>query len=226
MTCACGVEIGRPHARFCDACRWKHRGRPLKYPLTPERAAYLRAHYRPTGRRKGQTSMVYRVARVLGVPKWRVCRWAAELGLTGPDTRGPQWTPEDDAFLEAHLGTRHVHWIAKRLHRSVTAVTVRAKRIGLSRRDGRSWYTARQVADGFGVDPSTVVRWIETGKLRGQHEGQDHPGGRAAAWRVEHGDLRHFAQAYPTAYSLAKVDQVFFLDLAFGSIGLGQNRAA
>lgn len=211
---ACGRETGKRLARFCDACRSERRRKPPKYPLTIERRQFMQAHYRPTER-----GVSHRIARVLNVPRWRVCRWAAELGLTGPDTRGVPWTPNDDAFLEAHIGSRHVNWIAKQLGRSITAVVVRSKRLSISRRDARSWYTARQVADAFGVDPSTVVRWIEHGKLQAKHEGLDHPAGRAAAWRVEHASVRRFVQLHPSAYTLAKVDQVWFLDLVFGQIG-------
>lgn len=210
----CGRAADGPLARFCAGCRAERRRKRPIHPLTPERRAYMLAHYRPT-----EHGVSYRLARVLGVPKWRVCRWAAELGLTGPDTRGPAWTPADDAFLEAHIGSRRVGWIAKQLRRSVTGVTVRAKRLRISRRDARTWYTARQVADAFGVDPSTVVRWIERHDLDATHEGQDHPGGRAAAWRIEHAAVRRFVREHPGAYTLAKVDQVWFLDLVFGQIG-------
>ncbi len=209
----CGRVVDRPLARFCPGCRAERRRKSPKYPLSPERETYLRAHYRPTVH-----GISHRIARVLGVPKWRVCRWAAELGLSGPDTRGPKWTTSDDAFLEAHIGARRPGWIAKQLGRSVTAVTVRAKRIGLSRRDARTWYTARQVADGFGVDPSTVVRWIDRAWLAATREGQDYPDGRAAAWRVEYVALRRFVREHHTAYLLAKVDQVWFLDLVFGGL--------
>lgn len=211
----CGRSVDGPMSRFCAGCRAERRRKKPKHPLTPERRAYMLAQYRPTER-----GVSYRIARVLGVPKWRVCRWAAELGLTGPDTRGPKWTPAEDAFLEAHIGARRVDWIAKQLRRSVTGVVVRAKRLSISRKDARTWYTARQVADAFGVDPGTVVRWIELGKLAAKHEGQDYPNGRAAAWRIEHLSVRRFVKLHPSAYTLAKVDQVWFLDLVFGEIGV------
>jgi hypothetical protein len=217
----CGQPTGKKWGRYCDAHRWKHRGKPSTYKLTPEREAFLRANYKPSVR-----GISHRCAKVLGVPKWRVCRWAAVLGLTGPTTKGANWTPEEDAILEAHIGSRHLNWIAKRLNRSITAVVVRAKRREIGRRDARTWYTAHQCALGFGVDPTTAIRWIEKGWLKAKHEGQDYPDGRAAAWRIEHRDVRAFIQAYPTMFTLAKVDQGWFLDLVFrGSIGTREQAA-
>lgn len=213
--------VDLPLAQYCGACRAILRTKPAKYVLTPERRAYLLAHYKPSER-----GISCRCARVLGVPKWRICRWAAELGLTGADTRGPEWTPDQDAFLERHIGRRHLNWISKKLGRSITACTVRAKRLRISRRGARDWYTAHQVAEAFGVDPSTVVRWIERGQLAGTREGQDHPGGRPCMWRVEHAAVQRFARTQRTAYTLAKVDQVFFLDLVFGGLGDVEEYAA
>lgn len=222
MNCSdCGQPTGKKYARFCEAHRWKHRCKVGTYKLTPEREAFLRANYKPSER-----GISYRCARVLGVPKWRICRWAAELGLTGQSTKGPNWTPAEDAILEEAIGTRHLNWIAKKVGRTITAVVIRAKRLEISRRDCRSWYTAHQVSLGFGVDGKTVTRWIERGLLKAKHEGLDYPDGRPAAWRVEHRDVRAFVQANPSAFSLAKVDQVWFLDLAFnGSIGTAERAA-
>lgn len=217
----CGQPTGLKFARYCDAHRWRHRGKRGIHKLTPERAAYMREHYRPSER---GTSL--NCATVLGVPKWRVCRWAAELGLTGQTNKGPDWTAADEAFLEQHIGTRHPNWIAKKLGRSVTAVIVKSKRLSISRRGARTWYTASQVAEGFGVDPSTAMRWIERGWLPAKHEGQDYPNGKAAAWRVEHAAVRRFVQQHPNAYTLAKVNQAWFLDVVFdGAIG-SQERVA
>jgi hypothetical protein len=201
----CGASTGKRYGRYCDAHRWRHRGKPSTYRLTPERATYLREHYRPSER--GVSS---RCAAVLGVPKWRVCRWAAELGLTGPGKQGPNWTAQEDAFLEKHLTARHVNWIAQRLGRSITAVLVRAKRIRLSRLpDG---YSQTDVALAFGVSRDTVERWQRQGWLHASFEpakGQPH--------RVTDADMLRFVHEHRAAFALAKVDQVWFLDLVLSA---------
>jgi hypothetical protein len=203
----CGIDTGKPLAKYCDAHRWPLRGKRLKYPLTPERRAYLLEHYDATDLGKAG-----RVAAVLGVPRWRVTRWAQELGLAAVAAKAKDWTPEEDAFLETHLGARHVHWIARKLGRSVTAVVVRSKRLAISRRAARDWWTATQVALGFGVDPGTVVRWIRQGKLAATPYGQDHDD-RHHTYQVWPADVVRFIEQHPSAFTLAKVDQVWFLDL-------------
>lgn len=209
----CGADTGKPHAKYCDAHRWRHRGKTAIYVLTPEREAYLRAHYDPLERR-----VSHRIARALSVPPWRVRRWAVELGLAKPFDRNPNWTPEEDVFLEEHMGTRHVNWIAKKLKRSITAVVVRSKRLSISRRAARTWYTAQQVADGFGIDVHVVTRWIASSKLLATREGRDHEDGRPAAWRIEHDAVRQFIRLNPATFSLAKVEQVWFLDIVFNGL--------
>ena len=214
MTCAdCGQPTGKRYARYCDAHRWRHRGKPATYRLTPERVAYLKAHYRPSER-----GMSRRIAAVLQVPKWRVCAWASELGLTNGTYRtGPAWTAAEDAFLETHLGSRHVNWIAKQLGRSTGAVTGRVKRLSLSRLVDHG-YSARQVADGFGVDQSTVIRWIERGWLTATRHTQN--GGPYRTYGVTLDAIHTFVKQHSAAFVLAKVDQVWFLDLVFnGALG-------
>lgn len=202
----CGTSTGRRYGRYCDACRWRHRGKPVTYRLTAEREAYLRTHYRPSVR-----GMSARIAQVLGVPKWKACKWASELGLTtGLQRQGAAlWTADEDAFLEKHLHTRHVNWIAKQLGRSVTAVVVRTKRLALSRLpDG---YSQTDVALAFGVSRDTVERWQRRGWLRSSFvpvEGQPH--------RITDADMLRFIQAHRSAFELGKVDQVWFLDLVCG----------
>jgi len=194
----------------------------LRYPLTPERLAYLRAHYDSQAPGRAQ-----QIARALGVPVWRVKRWAAVHGLaTRLVHRHTDWTPDEIAFLEAHVGTKSVPWIAKHLPgRSVTAVIVKLKRLAISRRDARDWFTATQVGLGFGIDPHEVVRWIERAWLPATRFGADH-GDRVHAWRITEDGIRRFVRAHPTAFSLAKVDQVWFLSLLFGDVGERRERGA
>lgn len=216
LTCRCGAPLSpdAPYSRFCDACRAQVRKKPARYPLTPEREAYLRAHYQPHV--KGISA---RVAAVLRVPAWRVKRWAAELGLAVTGVRAPAWSAAEVAFLEEHVGARTVGWIAKRLGRTVTAVSVKAKRLHIDRRGCREWYTADALAIAMGVDATTIGRWIRQGWLQATAYGQVRPDGRPAAFAITPLAVRRFLQQHPGAYTLAKVDQVWFLDLAFGAVG-------
>jgi len=206
----CGELTGRKYGLYCDAHRWTHRGKPSTYKLTPEREAYMRAHYKPAER--GTSN---RCAAVLGVPRWRVCRWAAELGLTsGVYRKGcPNWTREQDAFLEKHVGKRHINWIARQLGRSITAVQVRIRRLELSRLpDGMG---QSEVALAFGVSRDTVDRWHRLGLLTSAFSPM-----QGQPYRYTRADLLAFVRTHHNAFQLAKVDQLWFLDLVFdGKIG-------
>lgn len=211
----CRQPTGKKYGRYCDAHRWRHRGKPPTYTLTAEREAYLRATYQPSAR-----GVSGHMALVLQVPKWRVNRWAAELGLTSREGRKSlPWTPQEDVFLEQHLTTRHVNWLSTQLGRSITAVLVRAKRLRLSRLpDG---YSHEDLALAFGVERSTVRRWVQRGWLRASFQrrcGQPH--------RVTEAAIVRFIRQHPLAFQLAKVDQVWFLGLVFGDFGAKTERAA
>lgn len=215
----CLRPTGRKLARYCDECRPRHRGRRARYGgLTPERAAWLRTHYRPDGLGRGWTG---RLARRLGVPTWRLVRWAATLGLTTPPTDRRPWTATDDAHLEARLSAgRSLEVVARELHRSVTACAVRAKRQQISLRSCRPGMSARQVALAMGVDAHKVTRWIERGHLRATRLGTARtPGQGGDEWVITEQEIRRFLREHPTDYHLRQVDHFWFLGIVFGELG-------
>lgn len=215
----CDRPTTRPLARYCDDCRPRHRGRRARYGgLTPDRVAWLRTHYRPDGQGRGWTG---RLARRLQVPKWRLVRWAATLGLTQPTPDRRPWTATDDAHLEARLcAGRSLEVIARELRRSVTACAVRAKRQQISRRSCRPGMSARQFALAMGVDSHKVTRWIARGHLRATPFGTARtPGQGGDEWVITDQAIRRFLRGHPADYSLRQVDQVWFLGLVFGELG-------
>lgn len=212
-TCTQRPVTGR-YAQHCDACLARIRRRKPRYPFTAEREQYLRTHYAPH-----EPGCVTRIATVLNVPTWRVKRWAAELGLATTTLKAPDWSPSEVAFLEEHIGARSVGWIAKQLGRTVTAVAVKSKRLGIDRRECRDWYTVAALALAMGVDSHIVTRWIRQGLLQATPTGQAREDGRPAMFSITVPAIRRFLQQHPTAYRLAKVDQVWFLDLVFGKVG-------
>ena len=205
----CPAAIAQKHARYCARCRWKHRGKPAKYVWTAERDALLRARYRPQS--KGVPAAI---ARVFGWPAWVIRQRARDLGLAR--TKEPAWTPEQVAFLEQHVGYRPVSWLWANMpepRRTETAIAVKLKRLGMSRTiEG---YSARAVALGFGVDDHAVTRWIQAGKIKAQSVGE-RTDQRCIHFRVSEDAIRRFVREYPTAFHLAKVDQVWFLSLVLG----------
>lgn len=215
----CQAPTGRPHAEYCDRCRYHHQKRPTKYGvLTPEREAFIRQHYQPDGRGRGWT---FRLATRMGVTKWRLARWAASLGVAEPTVRNPNWTSAEDAHLERRLEQgRTLEVIAREVHRSLTAVQVRAKRLGISRRSCRRGMSACALALAMGVDVHKVTRWIAAGWLEAARMGTARtPEQGGDEWVITDAAVRRFLQQHPTAYSLRRVDQTWFLSTVFGTIG-------
>ena len=80
-----------------------------------------------------------------------------------PWDRSEHWTAAEVEYLEARFGRNTDAAIARHLGRTVVGIRLKAKRLGIHKRD--AGMTARGVAEIFGVDPSTVATWIERGAL-------------------------------------------------------------
>lgn len=198
-------------ATLCPSCRYlpgNRRGfKREKYPTTPAVDDYIRQHYDPAQRRKAEE-----IAQAIGWPSWKVRKRASILGLAR--IRPTDWTVEEETFLLENVGTRTIHWIAKRLPgRTLTGVAVKIKHMRISRRvsDG---YNASSLAECFGVNPSTVLRWIRSGKLHARRletmNDENQP------WHITDEAVVKFLRTYPREFPLHKVDQVWFMDLVLG----------
>lgn len=211
----CGSDADGRYARFCAACRWRRRLKTPKYCWTPDKDVYLRQHYSPMVRRCGE-----RIGARWGFPGWVVRRRASELGLARPNWRmtSRAWTDTEIAFVEHHAGKRHPHWIATQLDRTVTAVVMRIKRLGLTRRaDG---YTQSEVAVGFGVSRDTVEKWMRLGWLRARGRGEH------AAYAITDRAIVDFAREHRHAFDLGKADQLWLLDVLLGPPASSRSDAA
>lgn len=205
MCADCRKPTSRPLAKYCDGCRWKHRGKRPMYVWTPEKDAVMREKY------DGRIGCSEPIAHAFGWPAWVIKRRAATLGLTKPKPRR-DWTPEEEAFLLEHAGTRHVNWIAKKLGRTLASVAMKLKHEHMSRAI-REGYTMRELETCFGVDHRAISRWVHSGKLQVQKRGYDTD---RDAWAVTDAALVRFIMDNPMAFELRRVDQLWFMDLITG----------
>jgi hypothetical protein len=179
-------------------------GQPRKYELTEERREYLLAHY-------DSNNGVF-IARRWGVPVWRVRRWAQELGVAR--TKEPPWTREQIWLLEEHVYTWSWRRLAKALGRTVVAVKLKAKRLGLGKMSYREGWTQRHVARLLGVDDHKVARWVAQGWLDRRRRGTDRtPQQGGDAWLFAPDALRRFIVAHPAEIDLRRVDRDWFIGL-------------
>ncbi len=203
--------LGGPHSRFGPCCRWKQRGHHTpKYQWNDNKDAYLRQHY--NSKVPNRTAAI---ATTLGWPTWVIKRRAQLLGLAHPwPATRRAWTIDEERYLEAHAGKRHVHYLARQLKRPVTSVVLKLKRMNLRRRVVEG-YTLRDLEDCLGMDHHAIERLVREGKLNIRRRNPD--ASAHSPWFVTDKDLRTMIRAYPTSIRLDKVDQLWFLDLILGT---------
>lgn len=101
-------------------------GNALKHKWTDEERDIVRRDYDGTNR------TAQRIADNLGVTFNAVKGQASKMGIM--QDKSPDWTEAEIERLAEMITAYSPMFIAKRLHRSVNAVVVKSKRLGLSRR--------------------------------------------------------------------------------------------
>lgn len=90
---------------------------------------------------------------------------ACRTHVDRPWNRPEHWRHDEVQYLEAWFGKRSDELIARALGRTVVGIRLKAKRLGLRKKD--AGYTASELARLMGVDPSTVMKsWVRRGGLR------------------------------------------------------------
>ena len=164
-----------------------------------------------------RTETIDELAALLRLPRWVIRRRAQTLGVAR--CKEPRWTEEEEQFLESGLPRLSVTAIAKKLGRSTTAVALKAKRLGLRKRNGA--FTARALAQGVGVDDHVVARWITSGLLTASHR---HSERERDMHFISHAAVKQFVRAYPLEFDIRKVDQLWFVDLLVDGVGRSDGR--
>lgn len=103
--------------------------------------------------------------------------------------------------------------IAKRLHRPLSSVVNKCKRLRISRRV-RNGYTMRDLEMCLGEHHHKIARWIENGWLQDRLQGtRRHDGNGNDILRIREKDVTKFIRNHSREINLGKVDQMWFLDL-------------
>ena len=161
------------------------RKRPSVHRWTAEEREFLRWEYR-----KSRVS-VQQLAAKLGVTESAVKQQAHYLGLF----RGAVvWTAEEDGLLLELVGRNRPQTIARKLGRSVRAVSMRANKLGLSFRDHYGWYSQKEAASILGVDEHWLKARIDNGTLKARWGGKGR--GRNSPRRISRRALRTFIRRY------------------------------
>ena len=176
-----------------------------KYFWTPERDAFIRRHYDPKVRGRARD-----IAAALGVPKWAVNKRAGVLGLSRP--KDVPWSPSDIAYLEANFHRMATKHIAKKLGRTVTAVKLKAKRLGY-RKNGEG-YNVRSLAQALGVDAHWISDRILAGLITARTRATERTVQQGGdSYLITDQEVLSFLRKHTFEIDLRKVDQLWFLDL-------------
>jgi len=172
------------------------------------------------GRKRGE---VEALAGRLGVPRWWLTKRLTRLGLTVPHKKEPPWTAAEEALM-ANVPLHSPDLCARifREHgyrRSPTAIIVKAKRLGLSRRATRDTLSAREAARILGVDDKTVTLLCIDGSLKAGRRGSKRlPQQGGDAWAIKPADLRAWVIEHVGDIDIRKVDKFAFVDLLVSGV--------
>lgn len=207
---------GRPPrycSRKCQAIGQAGRAmRPVKWKITPEMDAAIRRVYQTaTG-----DNQVKDLARRLGLPRWKVSRYAIAQGLIARHSKEPDWSEKELGILEhcAHLSS---HRIQERLKqqgftRSETGIVLKRRRMRYLK--NLKGHSARDLARCLGVDEHCVTSAIKAGKLAAKKRGTDRTAAQGGdQWWIMDKAIRRYIIDYLPEIDIRKIDKYWFVDL-------------
>lgn len=190
-------------------------GRQQKYFLDEPGRRLLLAKY------DGTCATIDELARRIAVPRDTIKRWAGQLGLTRQ--KEPAWTPEEIEYLQTHLSHTRMSTMSKTLGRTITAIKLKAKRLGVNKcyQEG---YTMRGLCLGLGCDHHAVERWMRQGWLKGKRRGTERTQQQGGdVWLFTDHAIREFIIAHPQEVDPRRADWLWLVDvLAGGRFGIGE----
>lgn len=186
--------------------------KPPRWPITREiHDSIVRVYQRDTG--NGQ---VRALAIRLGYPRWKISRYAIQIGLIAKQKKEPDWSDSEIRILERNARL-HPERIQRKLKltgssRSVTGIVLKRKRMRfLQNLNGES---ATGLSKCLGVDSHFVLRAILAGKLKAEKRGTvrtEKQGGDI--WYIKNKDIRKYILDWLNEIDIRKVDKYWFCDL-------------
>ena len=189
------------------------RQRAPNHRWTPEEKEIIRREYEQSRCSREE------IAARLGVTTAAVAGQVARMGLQKRTDRRP-WIPEEDETLRQLVEKKPMTVIARRMHRSVNSVTVRSKRLNLSRRQRDGWHTMREAEEILGMDHHWILKRIMDGRLKANrhlHEGNQE-NARRTMWRIEEKELRRFIRRFAHELNGRNVDLMQVVQILSGLI--------
>ena len=208
--------------RFCShACRRKGVIKyPNKYVITPEIHEMIKESYcKDTG--NGQ---IEALSRKTGIPRWKITRHAIKNCWIPKTKKQPNWSPGEIKVLEnnAHhsMDTIQRKLKEKGFNRTVTSIQLKRKKLKLAK--NLNGHTAQSVADCFGIDIHSVIRWIQQGLLKAKRRElnrTEKQGGNP--WYIKDKWIKNFIINCIDEIDFRKVDKYWLVDILVGNVHNG-----
>jgi hypothetical protein len=195
-----------------------------KYIFTEAMNAEIRKVYQEKvgmGSRQNRDSPVATLARKFGIPRQTISWQAVKLGLIRRKKKEPPWSPEEIKILECHawkgLGTIQKHLSAKGYRRTKVGILIKRKHLRLlSNLDGQS---ASSLADCFGIDTRTIIRWINLGYLKAYRRETDRtPAQGGDIYYIKDKHVKDFIMNYLDEIDIRKVDKYWLVGILTGEL--------
>ena len=160
-------------------------GNAHKHKWTEEERDIVRREY------NGSNSSGKRIASILGVTLYGVKGQVQILGIA--QQKSPPWSDKELDNLVELIHIYSITSIAKRLHRSINAVKIKATRLKLGLRVRDGWFTKKEVCEILGVDHKKMQGYIDRGELKASwHTGKKPQKNGMSMWHIESKDLKQF----------------------------------
>lgn len=117
--------------------------------------------------------------------------------------RGRTWTEEEINYLQEAWGTVSIRTIAKNIKRTETAVTLKAKRLGLGSPYTNEYLSANQVSKLMGIDRHAVIdNWIRKRGLKARKRAMK----EFEMWLIDLEDLTEWLENNQDKWDSRKLD--------------------
>lgn len=190
--------------------------KPAKYVITPDMHVKIKKVYMDKSMKSGE---VTDIAEKLGIPRWKVTRYAIRKGWISKQKKEPCWSEREINILKWNA-MHSPEVIQKKLKkygftRGVTGIVLKRKRLRLlSNLPGQ---TANSLAMCLGEDVHFVLKAINDGELKAKRREMnrtEQQGGNF--YYITDSNVRDFIINNIHKIDLRKVDKYWFVDVLTG----------
>jgi len=210
----------RPPRFCCRACqiigmKGRETKRP-KYVITQEMHEKIKKAY------QGDTGNgeIRALAKRLGLPRWKVTRYAVRQGWLATQKKEPPWSEEEIRLLKRNA-MHCPEIIQKKLKqhgydRTVNGIVLKKKRMRFTA-ENLGGYSASSLCLCLGVDAKFVLNAIRDGHLKAKKRKTNRTEKQGGdPWWIKEKDIKAFITDNVHSIDLRKVDKYWFVDLLAG----------